>query len=203
MGRAFGTGDERPAGEPAIAVVSYAVLAGPPRARSGCYRTNRACQGRRPSPSSVLLQQDSSERKSARRRMYGCRSRCGEIVPGRNFLNSPGTSWLRIVGRLKPGVTVPQAEARLTITFRRMLEDIFGPRMPEDVRREIDESTLKLTPAGQGVSGLRGRFSHSRSSCSWRRSFSCCSSAVRMSQISCSREPRRAAANSICVSRSA
>ena len=81
-----------------------------------------------------------------------------QIVPGRNLLNSPGTSWLRIVGRLKPGVTVPQAEARLTITFRRVLEGIFGPQMPEDVRREIDESTLKLTPAGQGVSGLRGRF---------------------------------------------
>ena len=82
----------------------------------------------------------------------------GQIVPGRNFLNSPGTSWLRIVGRLKPGVAVPQAEARLTITFHRVLEGIFGPKMPEVVRREIAESSLKLTPAGQGVSGLRGRF---------------------------------------------
>ena len=37
-----------------------------------------------------------------------------------------------------------------------MLEDIFGPRMPEDVRRDIDASTLKLTPAGQGVRDFVG-----------------------------------------------
>ena len=39
-----------------------------------------------------------------------------------------------------------------------MLEGIFGPSASRDVRREIDESTLRLTPAGQGVSRLRGRF---------------------------------------------
>jgi predicted permease len=81
-----------------------------------------------------------------------------QIVPGRDMLNSPGTSWLRIIGRLQPGVTVAQAEARLTITFRRVLEGIFGPRPAGDVRRDINESALRLTPAAQGVSRLRGRF---------------------------------------------
>ena len=76
MGRAFGAGDERPAGEPAIAVVSHAYWQGASRAirlSSDASCVSGAC----PSPSSVLRQPDSSEKKSARRRMYGCRSRCG------------------------------------------------------------------------------------------------------------------------------
>jgi predicted permease len=81
-----------------------------------------------------------------------------QIVPGRDLLRSPGTSWLRIIGRLKAGVTVPQAEASLTLRFRRVLEEVFSRSMSDDVRREIDGATLRLTPAGQGVSRLRSRF---------------------------------------------
>jgi predicted permease len=158
MGRAFGAGDDRPAGEPAIAVLSYAYwqrrLARDPDVIGRVVRVRGV-------PITVVGVAPAGffgEEVGASPDFWVPLTMWGQIVPGRNFLNSAGTSWLRIVGRLKPGVTVPQAEARVTITFRRMLEDIFGPRMPADVRRDIDESTLKLTPAGQGVSGLRGRF---------------------------------------------
>jgi predicted permease len=158
MGRAFGAGDDRPAGEPAIAMLSYAYwqrrLARDPNVIGRIIRV-------RDVPITVVGVAPAGffgEEVGASPDFWVPLTMWGQIVPGRNFLNSAGTSWLRIVGRLKPGVTVPQAEAKLTVTFRRMLEDIFGPRMPADVRRDIDESTLKLTPAGQGVSGLRGRF---------------------------------------------
>ena len=158
MGRVFGAADDRPAGEPAIAVLSHAYwqrrLARDPNVVGRIVRVRGV-------PITVVAVAPSGffgEEVGASPDFWVPLTMWGQIVPGRNFLNSPGTSWLRIVGRMKPGVTVPQAEAKLTITFRRMLEDIFGPRMPADVRRDIDESTLKLAPAGHGVSGLRGRF---------------------------------------------
>jgi predicted permease len=158
MGRAFGAGDERPAGEPAIAVVSYAYW-------QGRLARDPAVVGRvvrvRGVPIEIVGVAPAGffgEEVGASPDLWVPLTMWASVVPGRDLLNSPGASWLRIIGRLKPGVSVPQAEARLTITFRRVLEGIFGPSMSRDVRRDIDESTLRLTPAGQGISRLRGRF---------------------------------------------
>ena len=158
MGRAFGAGDERPAGEPAIAVVSHAYwqrrLARDPAVVGRVVRVRGV-------PIEIVGVAPAGffgEEVGASPDLWVPLTMWASIVPGRDLLNSPGTSWLRIIGRLKPGVSVTQAEARLTITFRRVLEGIFGPSTSTDVRREIDESTLTLTPAGQGVSRLRGRF---------------------------------------------
>jgi predicted permease len=158
IGRAFGAGDERPAGEPAIAVVSHAYwqqrLGGDPGVVGRVVRIRSV-------PTEIVGVAPAGffgEEVGASPDLWVPLTMWASIVPGRDLLNSPGTSWLRIIGRLKPGVGVPQAEARLTITFRRVLEGIFGLSPSSDVRREIDESTLKLTPVGQGVSRLRGRF---------------------------------------------
>jgi predicted permease len=82
----------------------------------------------------------------------------GQVVPGRNLLQSPGTGWLRMIGRVRPGVSVSGAHPRLTETFRRAVTEIFGPEMPEDVRRDIATATIALEPAGQGLSDLRSQF---------------------------------------------
>jgi hypothetical protein len=34
----------------------------------------------------------------------------GQVVPGRNLLRSPGTGWLTLVGRVKPGISIPEPE---------------------------------------------------------------------------------------------
>jgi len=158
MGRVFVAGDERPAGEPAIAVVSHAYwqrrLARDPAVIGRVVRVGRV-------PIEIVGVAPAGffgEEVGVSPDLWVPLTMWASIVPGRDLLNSPGTSWLRIIGRLKPGVSVPQAEARLTVTFRRVLEGIFGLSTSGDVRRDIDESTLRLTPAGQGVSRLRGRF---------------------------------------------
>jgi predicted permease len=81
-----------------------------------------------------------------------------EIVPGRNLLESPGTGWLRIVGRVRPGTPTLGTQPELTATFRRVLGDIFGPNPPEDARRDIAEATVRFQPAARGLSSLRTRF---------------------------------------------
>jgi predicted permease len=82
----------------------------------------------------------------------------GQIVAGRNMLQSPGTGWLRIIGRVRPGVPVSGVRPDLTLTFQRVLTDVFGPNVPDDVRRDIAAATIRFEPAGKGLSTLRVRF---------------------------------------------
>jgi predicted permease len=79
----------------------------------------------------------------------------GQVVPGRNLLQSPGTGWLRIIGRLRTGTNLSAAQAELTATFRRTVTEIFGPQAPVDVRRDIANSFVTIEPAGKGLSDLR------------------------------------------------
>jgi predicted permease len=82
----------------------------------------------------------------------------GQIVPGRNLLQSPGTGWLRIIGRVRPGVATSVVHPELTATFRDVVSGIFGPRMPDDIRRDTASATIRLEPVGRGLSNLRAQF---------------------------------------------
>ena len=82
----------------------------------------------------------------------------GHVVPGRNLLQSPGTSWVRMVGRIRPGVEMAQAEARLTTIAKRAVAHAFGGDAANEVQKEIAGITVRLAPANNGVSSLRVRF---------------------------------------------
>jgi predicted permease len=81
----------------------------------------------------------------------------GQVVPGRNLLQSPGTAWLRVIGRVRPGVTASGVQLGLTRTFQQVLTGIF-PNAAEDERRDIARATVTLEPAGTGVSNVRAQF---------------------------------------------
>ena len=83
----------------------------------------------------------------------------GQVVPGRNLLRSPGTGWLSLVGRVKPGIKLAEAEAALTALFRQFLLDMLGPNMADDDRRDFERAAVTLAPAHNGLSSLRGEFS--------------------------------------------
>ena len=82
----------------------------------------------------------------------------GHIVPGRNLLQSPGTSWLRFIGRARRGVTTSGPHPGLSQTFRQVVTAVHGPKAPEDVRRDTARATVSLEPAGKGLSDLREQF---------------------------------------------
>ena len=69
------------------------------------------------------------------------------------------TRWLQILARLRPGVSVAQAQAGLVPWFRLWLEDSAHrpgfPVIAADRRRDYLASTLALTSAPQGHSPLR------------------------------------------------
>jgi len=75
-----------------------------------------------------------------------------------DLLNSP-VRWLQILARLRPGVSVAQAQAGLQPWFKAWLQDSTlragFPRISADHRREYLASTLELTSAPQGHSVLR------------------------------------------------
>ena len=63
-----------------------------------------------------------------------------------------------MIGRVRPGVTISGPQPRLTEAFRQVVTEIFGPKMPEDVRRDTARATIRLEPAGKGLSSLRTQF---------------------------------------------
>ena len=79
----------------------------------------------------------------------------GTVVPGRNLLQSPGTGWLRLIGRVPAGAATSGVQPELTALFRQVLTGIFGPDASADARRDIDGATITFGPAARGVSGLR------------------------------------------------
>ena len=54
----------------------------------------------------------------------------GRIVPGRNLLESPGTGWLQMLGRVRPGVSPSGLQPALTHTFQNVVTEISDRRRP-------------------------------------------------------------------------
>ena len=85
-----------------------------------------------------------------------------QATPEWDGLFSRRTFWMHAIGRLRPGVTANQARARLQPWFNQMLQaDLRGEEFPPvtpDQRRSFLASTIDVTSASRGVSGLQANF---------------------------------------------
>jgi predicted permease len=79
--------------------------------------------------------------------------------PGRQWLDKPNTNFLWLLGRLPGGVAAERASAALTPIWIALDLERTGPGLPDWVRKQIEGQQLKLTPASNGLSSLRRRFS--------------------------------------------
>ncbi len=82
-----------------------------------------------------------------------------QITPGWNGLDDPRFHWVRLFGRLKPGIPPEQARAALQPQYRARLERevkerAFATASPE-TRQRFVESRLVVEPSSGGRSGLR------------------------------------------------
>jgi len=101
------------------------------------------------------------ERVGARPELWIPLSMWSQVVPGRDLTDpiaSANTAWLQVIGRLAPTTTVDHANAALTLDYRRVLTDSFGPRIPDDVRPYIERAAVTLDPAARGTSLLRTQY---------------------------------------------
>lgn len=71
------------------------------------------------------------------------------------FRDDKNVYWLNMVGRLKSGVSIAQAQATVDNEFRQYLTDRAGSQPAEDVREAIQKAGITLAPGARGISGLR------------------------------------------------
>ena len=86
------------------------------------------------------------------------------VLPGRDRLHDtpPDKSmWLHVFGRLAPGVTRAQADARVNAVFQAGLEAFYGAAAQGERRRELLNQRLVVSPGGSGASAARAAFSQS------------------------------------------
>jgi predicted permease len=83
-----------------------------------------------------------------------------EIIRGRQWRNSPNSSWLSLIGRLKTGVAPVQAQANLNAVLNQAIQGDYGASLSADDRRAFQEEPLKISvsPGGGGISDLRGNY---------------------------------------------
>jgi predicted permease len=82
------------------------------------------------------------------------------LMPERgSVLEDPYVNWLNLLGRLEPGVSLQQAQAGVDVAFRQFLTARAGAHPSTEEERDIQQSYIKLSPGGRGVSDLRFLYS--------------------------------------------
>ena len=76
-----------------------------------------------------------------------------------SFLQNTQAYWLMIMGRLKPGISMQQAQASVNLALQQFLTDQAGSELRDDRRRSIQETHVTLASGAGGISGLRRRYS--------------------------------------------
>ena len=77
------------------------------------------------------------------------------LNPQRNLVNEPDSYWLYLLGRLKPGIAVPEAESRLTLAVQNWQRSRRGADLSPEIAASISRSRVEITAAESGVPHLR------------------------------------------------
>jgi predicted permease len=86
-----------------------------------------------------------------------------EFFPGEDWLSQESdplvkTTWLQVIGRLKPDVALVQANASLNVTFQQYLQSQLGTSIPASERKNFLDQHLAVTEGGHGASAVRAEF---------------------------------------------
>ena len=84
------------------------------------------------------------------------------VLPGEDRLHDKSPEkvmWLHVFGRLKPGVTLAQAEAQVNSSFKAGLESFYGGVLTAENRADYLDQHIRMRPASRGASSVRSRFS--------------------------------------------
>jgi len=82
-----------------------------------------------------------------------------QIELRQSFLDDKQIYWLNMVGKLKPGVTIEQAQASANLAIQQFLTADFSSKLNDDLRKAISGVFVKLAPGARGISGLRNYYS--------------------------------------------
>ena len=81
-----------------------------------------------------------------------------QIISGRKWLDNYNSSWLHIIARLKPGVSVEQAAANVNLVFQQLVNGPLKGKLSKDDFNNLKKDKIEVTAGGGGFSDLRGDF---------------------------------------------
>ena len=82
-----------------------------------------------------------------------------QIELRKSYLEDKNVYWLNMVGRLKQGVPIAQAQAGVNVEFHQFLTEQAGSQLNDETRQAIQNSFVTLGPGARGLSGLRTFYS--------------------------------------------
>lgn len=83
-----------------------------------------------------------------------------QVMPGDHRLNDVEASWLILMGRLKPGLSLQQAQARMDVVYQRVATSGFAARFTElDNQKALRENKIEVSSGARGLSQFRHNFS--------------------------------------------
>ena len=82
-----------------------------------------------------------------------------QIELRKSFLEDNEAYWLMLLGRLKPGVDMEQANATVNLALRQFLTERAGSELTEQRQRNIQNTYVTLVEGKGGISGLRRAYS--------------------------------------------
>ena len=83
------------------------------------------------------------------------------MISGANTLMNQPMSWLRIIGRMRPGVNPESLNPRLTTILRNWFLNDFGPLFPQfapQVKEILPRQFVKVTPGGAGIAVMKADY---------------------------------------------
>lgn len=81
-----------------------------------------------------------------------------QIIRGRQWLGTYNASWLRIIGRLKPGENIARAQADLNVLFQQVLNGPAKSNIGFEGVEKLRKSHIEVVAGGGGFSDLRADF---------------------------------------------
>ena len=82
-----------------------------------------------------------------------------QIELRQSFLTNKEAYWLMVMGRLKPGVSMDQAQAGVNLELRQFLTQEAGSELTEQRQKDIQNTFATLVEGQGGISGLRQIYS--------------------------------------------
>jgi predicted permease len=76
-----------------------------------------------------------------------------------SFLTNDQVYFLMVMGRLKPGTTIEQAQATTNLALQQFLTEQAGSKLTDDRRKGIENTYATLVEGQGGISGLRRAYS--------------------------------------------